>query len=474
MDIKLDWKKRFLWIPPLAIGVCVLLFASSFQQAPPQTKKAAPPKTVRIMKISPHAIQPFAIGYGYIQAATSWQAQAELSGTVSWVSNSLENGAIVREGEELLKIDPTPYLLSRAQLQAQFDVVTIKDKTIHSSLKIAQQDFELQKAELARNERLSKTGNVSTTARDASKRQFLSSQQQLQTLKNALLINRAEKKVLRSQLELVDLDLEKTTILAPYDMRLTEVNVGFAEYINRGDLLFKADGLDAAEVSAQFPIGKMRPLRKVNATDSLNNQHAALTASVELQAVDRIIAWQGKVDRTGGLLDAETQSQSIVVRIEEPYQQSSPGKRPPLLQNTFVKVTLKAPVLKKQILLPITAIHNNKVYLLDDDNKLLIKEVEVDFVQQQIAVIRQGLKVGDNVILSALSPAISGMKLKPKLDKKIQQWLDSTTGFRSKNQGLDKNSSKKSNSKKQGTGKKEAEKSGNTKSNVKKQKQEAL
>ncbi|HEY5716781.1 MAG TPA: efflux RND transporter periplasmic adaptor subunit [Psychromonas sp.] len=430
MDSKFSWKKRLLWIPPLLLGMLALFFAPLLKQAPPQNSKAASPTVVRVIKMSPRKIQPTASGYGYIQPASEWLAQSELSGTVIWMSDNLDSGTIINKGEILLKIDPAPLLLAKAQLQAQFEVAKLKDTTIASSLEIAQQDFDLQKNELQRVERLSATGNISKTAKDASKRLFLNSEQQLQTLKNSLLINQAEQKVLTSQLAIIDLDLEKTILRAPYDIRITDVNIGIATYINRGELLLKADGLEAAEVSAQFPIGKMRPLRKTTKENRLSsNLHTELQAIVELQTADRTINWQGSVDRTGGLLDAQTQSQSIVVRIDNPYQKASPGSRPPLIRNTFVKVTLKASILNNQLLLPSTAIHNNQVYILDLDNKLQIKAVEIDFVQQQIVVIRSGLTAGDKVILSPLSPAIAGMKLKPLEDKKTLNWLDKTTGF---------------------------------------------
>lgn len=430
MDMQFTWKKRLLWLPPLILGALILIFSSSFKQAPPQKQKMAPPKVVRIMKLQPRKIQPTAIGYGYIKPAQEWQLQAELAGTISWIADNLENGGLIKKGQEIIKIDPTPYLLNKAQLQAQLDVIKLKDKTIRSSITIAERDLTLQKEELQRNEQLNKTGSISSTARDASERQYLNSQQQLQTLKNNLQINQAEKKVLLSQLSLVKLDIEKTIIRAPYDIRLTEVNVGLAQYINRGEPLLKADGLAAAEVHAQFPIGKMRPLRKASkATENTQDTHNELSAAVELQAMDRIISWSGIVDRTAGSLDIKTQSQNIIVRIENPYQQATPGQRPPLIRNTFVKVTLKAPVLKKQLLIPISALHNNQVYTLDGENRLRIKPVQVDFMQEQIVVIRGGLEAGEKIILSRLFPAIEGMKLKPKPDQQIATWFKEETGF---------------------------------------------
>ncbi|WED24863.1 MFP transporter [Vibrio sp. JC009] len=287
----------------------------------------------------------------------------------------------------------------------------------------------------------SETGHISKTERDKATRELLSSQQQLQSQKNSLAINKAEQQVLQTELALAKRDLELTLIKAPFDIRITDALVGLAEYVNKGELMLKADGIDAVEVSAQFPLGKMRPLRADSRLSSMdNNVHNNLEAVVELQAGDKNVSWEGQVNRSGGQVDAQTQSQSIVVQIADPYQQAVPGKKPPLIRDTFVKVTLKAPVMKKQMLLPVTAIHNDRVYTVKD-GKLVIKPVKIDFVQGQVAVVKSGLEKDDIVVLSKLSPAVEGMSLKPQPDKKINQWLDKETGFKA---GKPKNSEDKS------------------------------
>ena len=425
MSTKFSRKKRLLWIPPIIIGILALYFAPLLKQAPAQKEKTDNAKVVRIMNVVPRKIQPNVIGYGYIQPAHEWQAQSELSGTITWISDNLKDGAIIKKGELVVKIDSAPLLLEKAQLLAQLEVAKLKDTTTASSIKIAAQDVALQKTELARIEKLTTTGNISKTTKDASQRTLLNGQQQLQTLKNTLLINQAEQKVILAQLAMINLDIQKTQLFAPFDIRVTEVNVSIAKYINSGSLLLKADGLDAAEVSAQFPIGKMRPLRQ-----TVNNQPSPqLTAIVQLQTADRKINWEGKVDRTGGALDPQTQSQSIVVRIDKPYEKAAPGSRPPLVRDTFVKVILQSPVRTNRLLIPETAIHNNQVYTLDEENTLRIKPIEIDFIQQQIAVLKSGVLANDRIILSPLSPAIEGMKLKPQEDKKMNFWLDKTSGF---------------------------------------------
>lgn len=51
---------------------------------------------------------------------------------------------------------------------------------------------------------------------------------------------------------------------APFDIRITEVKANLAQYANKGQQLFSADGIASAEVEAQFAIGNLRPLIAAN------------------------------------------------------------------------------------------------------------------------------------------------------------------------------------------------------------------
>jgi multidrug efflux pump subunit AcrA (membrane-fusion protein) len=199
--------------------------------------------------------------------------------------------------------------------------------------------------------------------------------------------------------------------------------LSLAEFVNRGALLLKADRIGDVDISAQFTMGKMRPLRAFKNNNN-TQKNSILTAQISLQTTDKIMHWNGTVQGSTGIIDLQTQSQSIIVNVKNPYQQATPGSRPPLVRNTFVKVTLFAPVLENKILLPITAIHEDHIYIVDKNSKLKIIPIKVDFIQQEVAVIKSGLKQGDIVVLSPLFPAIKGMTLKAQADKKMIKWLE--------------------------------------------------
>ncbi|WP_230856562.1 efflux RND transporter periplasmic adaptor subunit [Vibrio cidicii] len=427
---RFKWTQRSLFIPPVLLGVAMLILAPAMKAEPPKAIDNTGKKVVRVIQVTPRKLQPAVVGYGHTQPVRDWQAQAELEGAVVWVADNYHDGSIIKQGSEILRLDPSSYELAIARLQAELEVAKLTAQTILETLNIAEKEYQLQQSDYERTVRLSKTGHISETERDKAAKDLLNSQQQLQVQKNNLAINKATQKVLLTELAIAKRALEHTIIKAPFDIRVTDQVIGLAEYVNKGELMLKADGIDAVEIRAQFPLGKMRPLRRaqmLSKTDS--NGFVDLEARVELNAGDHIVSWDANVSRSGGQIDAQTQSQSIVVQIDNPLKKASPGKRPPLIRDTFVKVTLKAPVMSEQILLPLNAIHNDKVYLVAE-GKLKIQPVEVDFVQGQVAVIKSGIQKDDIVVLSKLSPAVEGMLLKPQPDKNIDSWLDKESGFK--------------------------------------------
>ncbi len=418
------WRQRLLFFPPVIIGVLLIVFSFGMKAKPPAAPVSSQAKPVRILEIQPRNIQPLAVGYGKTRPAREWEAQAEMEGILVTIADKVQTGAFLPAGSEIMQIDPSLYQLTLTQYQAQLSVAELRDNTIRSSIVIAEQETRLQENEYLRSVRLRKTGSISQTQLEQTHRALLSSQQQLQTLRNNLAINKEERKVLESQIAVAERNLDHTRIYAPFDLRVTEKLVNLGEYVNKGENLLKADGTASVEVDAQFPLGRMRPLRKHTSPDAPVMDHSNLLATVELEVGDRVIQWSGNVTRTGGLIDAQTQSQTIIIGIDHPYEVARPGQRPPLIRDTFVKVILKAPELTEQIILPVEAIHNHLVYVVDKQNKMHTRQVKIDFIQDQVAVIAEGLAFGEKVILSDLSPAVENMPVKAIPDKQAMQWLD--------------------------------------------------
>lgn len=419
------WKRRMLIAPPLLMGLAAIFLSPLIKSKPQEEPVVERAAKVRAITLSKLAVMPRAIGYGTVKPARTWEAVAEVAGQVVWVSNDLKNGQTVLSGAEMLRIEDADYRLALKQAEVQLKAAEVKGKITRASLAIAEKDLKLLQDDYNRKKGLAAKGAVSKAAVEAAQRQMLNGETQVQNQKNAVELNTVERQVAEAQRARAELDLLRTHMVAPFDVRITNVNIGEAQYANKGQLLFAADGLQLAEIEAQFPIGVLRPLITAaqSTQSSLSDGVMGLGATVRLRTATHTVEWPARIDRVSGVIDPQTQSLGVVVSIFRPTAKAEPGKRPPLYRNTFVEVELNAPPMAGQIVVPLSTLHNGQLYVVDEDSRLDIRKIEVAFVQGNYAVLKKGVKPGERIVTSDLTSAIKGMLLDPQEDKKTKTMM---------------------------------------------------
>lgn len=424
---------KFGWIVGFVlIGVAVIMLGSIFKTPPQKIETAEFATKAKVISVPKLKLKINAIGYGHVKAAQNWDAVAEVAGKVVFLSDKLKDGEFVSQGDELLSIDPSSYQLALSQITAQIETSKIKDETTQLSIKTRSQELALLEKEFQRQQKLAKKGNISRSTLDTTQRNLLSTKANLQTLESSLLINRAEREVLQVQLEQAKQDLARTHLIAPMGARITEVKVSESQYANRGQLLFRADGIDAAEIESQFPVGKLRPL--VNTAKSSSDEQSTVSANwvpgvkglsalVSVQRGDNKVSWDATISRVSASINPQTQTLGIVARVERPYDQAESGRKPPLIGDLFVQVELQGKNENKFTVIPSSALHEGRVYVMNEQQRLEFRSVKIAFHQDGYVVIKKGLKPKQKIITSDLVPAIEGMLLKPVNDNKTMKQL---------------------------------------------------
>ena len=252
----------------------------------------------------------------------------------------------------MLRIDDTDLRLTLAQLDAQMAALDVKDQTLKASLALSRADLELSQNDLERQQDLQAQGVATQTALDQAARAELSARLKLTEIENQLALNAAERAVLSAQRASSARSLEFTTVIAPFDVQIGAVQADLGQYVARGATLFSADGIDAAEITAQFSLGTdgtVDPLAGDPGKTVLD-----LTATVRLSQAGHSVEWPATVARVSDAIDARTQSANIIVRVDQPMAQAVAGQRPPLRRDMFVEVELSAPV-RKALVAPASA-----------------------------------------------------------------------------------------------------------------------
>ncbi len=447
--------KRLLLLPPIAVGIVVLVMQISGRNTPERAEPQEIARPVRVIEATPARFVPRALGYGFAQPGTVWEAVAEIPGRIVDRHPGLERGRVLPAGTLILRIDPRDYELAVARsqanvesIEAQLDELDIRQSNIAASMQIEQRGLALTQEDLTRKRRLLANGNTSQASVDDAESAVLTQRQRVQDLDNQLTLLPAERRVLeaslalnRSQLAEAETDLARTEIRLPFDARIAELTAEKDQFVATGQTMAVADSIDVAEVTAQVSIDRLMPL--IRDTIDLSTITAeqmsdlpnrwGLQATVRLKIGDLESSWSGRLDRISDTIDPKTRTIGLIVAVEEPYRQARPGIRPPLTKNMFVEVEVRGEPRDGVIVVPRVAVHRGPVgeavvYAVGEDSRLVFRPIRRGPAQDDFVVVESGLAPGDRVVVTDLGPAIEGMLVQPAVDEALAARLLAEAG----------------------------------------------
>ncbi|WP_462328067.1 efflux RND transporter periplasmic adaptor subunit [Desulfobaculum sp.] len=431
--------RRMLLVPVVLIGVLIFVALVKTKQQPQRLEGTEIARAVRVIPAPEVDVVPRAVGYGNVQPAQVWEAVAEVSGKVVAVHTSLDAGAILPAGAELLRIDPTSYRLARQRAEADVQSALArlreldqKKRNTERQLTVESEALTISRAELERKRRLLESGTISRSEFDREERAWLSQRNAVQTYQSTLDLIPAERQRLRAtldsaraRLEDARRDVEHTVIRAPFECRIATVNVEKTQYVSPGQVMVVADSIGASEVPAQVPLaaflrllspGKapLVPLKQVDMDDI--RRAIGVDATVRLDLPGGAVAWDARLSRLSDTIDPQTRTVGVIVVVDNPYVQARPGERPPLVKNMYCEVELRGKPRGKRVVVPRSAVREGRVNVVDAENRLRFRPVRVDMVQGDVAALLEGVAPGEQVVITDLVPAVEGMLLDPRVD----------------------------------------------------------
>ncbi len=423
---------KLLVIPPIVLGVGILLFMMSGKQPPEQGEQGEPTRFVRIINAQATDFIPVAEGYGMVQPAQIWAAVSQVSGRVVYMHPLLRNGGMITAGTELIRIDPADYELALVQAQNELAELNIQGDNASASLAIEKSNLTLAQKEFARKKKLAGQGSISKSSADESERAMLSTRSLVQNLQNTLALLPVQRKLQASRITQAERDLANTRLSAPFNMRVSGLSVEQHQFAPAGQTLFSGESTDRVEITAQIAMGSLRNLfigRPDIPTDTatLNLNLAEIagfkpTIKLDLGA-PQPAQWDAEFVRIAESVDAQTQTMGIIVAVDNPLQKIIPGIRPPLSSGMFVQVAIAGHPQQDRIVIPRSVIRNDQVYLVDGENRLQTRAIKRLYNQQQYAIVDDSLKPGEKIVVSDLTPAVDGMLLKTEVDQALQDSL---------------------------------------------------
>ncbi len=439
---------------PLIVVIAVALVIFKVKSRPPIEHEVLqyPVKAVDVIKLQKRPFRSRAIAYGNVEPAVLLKARAEVSGKLSYIHPLLKKGASLSKGTVVLRIEPTTFEFSLDQSREELissrhslEQLEIEEKSTLRSLQIAIKNLKIGEQELQRLQKLWKQRLVSRSAVDTEQQKVLQLRQQLEDLEGKAATYASRKSVTEAQIKQSQSHLaqnedtlERTEIRLPFDARIGQVSVQKGEYVSTGTILFEALGVQAVEINAQLPVSQFYSLVKGFEKHSLNLENVEDLQyeflNMKFQAVVRLVGydgelaqWPGELLRIGEAIDPQRDTIGLVVAVNNPYDNVIPGVRPPLLKGMFASVEFFTP--KRDVLvIPRKAIHQGRIYIANENNKLEIHKVVIDKKQGNLVVLSipesDEFKPGTRLIISDVIPVLDGMPLDPVEASDYEQQLN--------------------------------------------------
>lgn len=369
---------------PLGIIIAALMGATYLVKTAPRAKQKPPQRASSLVEVRPVEVtseQVVIHGMGTVMAAQEIIVQPRVSGRIVKVNPSMVPGGRVAAGDELLSIDP-----------AEFDAA------------VQQAD-----AALARAEAQLRSADWELERLEGLAAQNVTQKKEMDNGRTARAVAEADVAAARAALVKARLNLEWTTIRAPFSGIITNEAVDLGAQVSPQSQLATLVGTDEYWVRVSVPVDRLHWLDIPTA-----GGEGGSTATIE-QHFGRSVAhkWTGKVVRLLGDLEPQGRMARLLVSIKDPLGASTQNAaNAPLLIGSYVDVALGGRYLHDVVTINRRELReDNTVWLMNDDGILEIRPVGVAYSGRDRVVIHDGLVGGERLVMTDLSTPVANMPL---------------------------------------------------------------
>lgn len=209
------------------------------------------------------------------------------------------------------------------------------------------------------------------------------------------------------------LDVERTTIKAPFPGRVRERIVGVGQYVGPGAQLGRIFSTDVAEIRLALTDND---LAKLGLPLAFVEDETRPGPPVELSAfiAGQRHEWTARIARTNGAIDPATRQIAAIAVVDDPYGEGSAGDGTPLAMGLFVDAVIQGSAFSDAIVLPRAALHGRDgVYVISDSDILERRQVQVVSSDKDTFTVASGIFPGERIVTSPLRGAGNGDAVTP-------------------------------------------------------------
>jgi multidrug efflux system membrane fusion protein len=367
-------KKAFLGLG-VALAICAVLAGCSSQQAKSAKASGPPPAVpVGVATVKQGDFNVYLTGLGSVEAFNTVSLKTRIDGQIMQVN--FREGQDVKTGDLLIQIDPRPYQVALAQAEANLQ----KD----------QAQLDNAKAQYERNKVLYDQGVIAKQDLDTMQASF-------GTFEGTIASDKAA-------IDNAKLNLVYCRIISPVNGR-----VGLRQ-VDPGNYVTAAGGTALLVITQLHPIAVVFTLPEDQLQEVAQHMRSGELVVDAYSRDDQTKLATGKLLTIDNQIDQTTGTAKLKAVFDN--QDNT------LWPNQFVNAHLLLQVRKDALTAPASAMQRGPdgsfAYVVDANNTVQMKTVQLALTQGNTVVIASGLQKGDRVVTDGQEKLQAGMRVAPQ------------------------------------------------------------
>jgi len=370
---------------PFAVLAVLLTLAYMVSSNPPQPKRGKPNKSpqlnIEVLTLIKQDVPLTITSYGVVKPRTQSYLLPQVAGEITYINEDFRDGGFFEQGEVLLQIDDRDY---QAEIKiAKASLFNAKQGLLEEQARVKQAKQDWQRL-----------GNGEHPT-------------DLVLRKPQLSAAHANVLSAEAKLEKAELALKRTQIKAPFTGRILKKEVDVGQVVSQGTRLAEIYAVDYVEV--RLPINNndlpfIDLPESSRFADEASQLHPKVTIFSELVKSQH---WNGKVVRTEGAFDQNSQTLFVVAQIDDPYGKAFVNGLP-IKIGQYVRAKIQGKIVEQIIKLPNSAIYQGSYVYIVQQGILKRKTIDTLWQNEEFSLISSGVSQGDLLVVTPLGQVSSG------------------------------------------------------------------
>lgn len=348
------------------------------KETPEQKPEEMPIPIVDVTRVEQQTVSLNLPSYGVVTPKYKTLLVTEVQGRMLTISPQFVAGGIVKKGDQLAQIEPSDYEADLMQAEATLAQAT------------AALNEEIARGEVAKIEFKGYDKGLPP---------------ELGLRIPQLKKEQANVKYAQAALARAQRNLERTIIRAPFDGIIKARNVDLGQYVTLGTNLGELYDTRIAEIRLPISNDDLAYL------ESVDNPDTQVTLSASLAGKEN--TWIGNIIRSEGVIDADNRMVYLAAEIKDPYlrEHKTQGSLP-LKYGSFVNAVIKGRTVDGIVKLPRHVVRNEHVALINNNNIVEMRHVNVVRSDLENVFIKDSLKTGERVAITHFNNMANGQLVK--------------------------------------------------------------